>query len=124
MMLEKQQPTHAAPLPKTSTPTFIHLDMARGLAALAVLFGHLRSFVFPSYHELKTHSFVDPIVWAATSFGHEAVMFFFVLSGFFITRSLVVDTQVRRFSWTAYIIKRLTRLWIVLIPALLLTVVL
>jgi peptidoglycan/LPS O-acetylase OafA/YrhL len=102
-------------------PTFVHLDMARGLAALVVLIGHLRSFVFLSYGDLNSHTPIDTIVWAITGFGHQAVMIFFVLSGFFITRSILVDDSTKGFSWPIYLIKRVTRLWIVLIPCLVLT---
>src|SRR5579859_1562974 len=105
-----------------SSPSFIHLDMARGLAALAVLLGHLRSFVFVSYGDLPSHTPLDTLVWLVTGFGHQAVMIFFVLSGFFITRSIVVDDRGRGFSWPIYLTKRLTRLWIVLVPCLMLTV--
>jgi len=80
-------------------PTFVHLDMARGLAALVVLIGHLRSFVFLSYGDLNSHTPIDTIVWAITGFGHQAVMIFFVLSGFFITRSILVDDSTKGFSW-------------------------
>jgi peptidoglycan/LPS O-acetylase OafA/YrhL len=102
-------------------PSFIHLDMARGLAALIVLVGHLRSFVFVSYGELKSHTPLELVVWAITGYGHQAVMIFFVLSGFFITRSVLVDDGTKGFSWAPYLIKRVTRLWIVLIPCLVLT---
>lgn len=106
---------------KAPSQSFVHLDMMRGIAALLVLLGHARSFVFVSYDQLNNRSFLNTILWAGTSLGHQAVMIFFVLSGFFITRSIVIDDRSRGFSWTAYAIKRLSRLWIVLIPALLLT---
>jgi len=95
--------------------------MLRGLAALLVLIGHLRAFVFRSYGELASPDPFDTVFWIVTGLSHQAVMVFFVLSGFFITRSIVLDDQVRGFSWTTYLIKRLTRLWIVLIPCLTLT---
>jgi peptidoglycan/LPS O-acetylase OafA/YrhL len=101
--------------------SFVHLDMMRGLAALFVFAGHLRSFVFQPYVELAKPGPLDTVVWAFTGFGHEAVVIFFVLSGFFITRSIVLDDQLGRFSWPVYGIKRLSRLWIVLIPCLILT---
>lgn len=101
--------------------SFVHLDMLRATASLLVLFGHLRSFVFVSYDQLSSHNFLNVLVWTATGFGHQAVMIFFVLSGFFITRSIVLDDRKRGFSWPVYGIKRLSRLWIVLIPALVLT---
>jgi peptidoglycan/LPS O-acetylase OafA/YrhL len=111
----------AVPSSKATGPSFVHLDMARGLAALLVVLGHLRGFVFVSYDELTRHSPIDTVVWAVTGFGHQAVMIFFVLSGFFITRSILLDDRIGGFSWPVYLIKRLSRLWIVLIPCLLLT---
>jgi peptidoglycan/LPS O-acetylase OafA/YrhL len=112
---------------KTPTPkppdSFTHLNMARGLAAFAVLLGHLRSFVFYPYGDLEARGPLEATIWAATGFGHQAVMIFFVLSGFFITRSIIVDNRRGGFSWTIYLIKRLTRLWVVLIPCLILTLI-
>lgn len=104
-----------------SAPSFVHLDTARGVAALLVLFGHLRSFVFVSYGDLERHTLWDTLVWSLTGLGHQSVMIFFVLSGFFIARSIIVDDRGRGFSWPVYLIKRLSRLWIVLFPCLLLT---
>ncbi len=54
-----------------------------------------------------------------TSLGHQAVMVFFVLSGFLIGSSVLRSP--RSFSLMQYAVARLTRLWIVLIPALLFT---
>jgi peptidoglycan/LPS O-acetylase OafA/YrhL len=102
---------------------FVHLDMARGVAALLVLLAHLRQFVFFSYGELPNHGPIEMLVWGVSGFGYQAVMVFFVLSGFFITRSIVIDEQIGRFSWKTYIIKRLTRLWVVLIPCLIATLI-
>lgn len=48
-------------------------------------------------------------------------MVFFVLSGYFITSSVMKSIQQGTWSWTDYLIKRVVRLWIVLIPTLLLT---
>jgi peptidoglycan/LPS O-acetylase OafA/YrhL len=110
-----------AQLAGPSHASFIHLDMLRGIAALLVMLGHLRSFVFYPYGELANPNLLDKAVWALTGLGHQAVMVFFVLSGFFITRSIVLDCRRGRFSWTDYLIKRATRLWIVLIPCLLMT---
>ena len=59
-----------------------------------------------------------------TGLGHQAVLVFFVLSGYFVGGSVVDGFQRRRFSWTGYGIARLSRLWTVLLPALLLTLVL
>jgi peptidoglycan/LPS O-acetylase OafA/YrhL len=49
------------------------------------------------------------------------VIVFFVLSGYWVGGSVVDKLRVGRFSWASYAGSRLTRLWIVLLPALLLT---
>ena len=48
-------------------------------------------------------------------------MVFFVLSGFFISSSVMKDFQTRRWSWERYLANRGIRLYVVLVPALLLT---
>jgi peptidoglycan/LPS O-acetylase OafA/YrhL len=101
--------------------TFVYLDMARGLAALAVMLEHIRSFVFVPYSQLAVHDPLNFLIWSGTSLGHQAVTLFFALSGFFIARSVIEDDQLRGFEWRTYLIKRLTRLWVVLIPCLVLT---
>jgi len=50
-------------------------------------------------------------------------MVFFVLSGYFISTSVIKSMQSETWSWKEYLIKRCVRLWIVLIPALVLTYV-
>lgn len=99
----------------------VHLDFLRGVAAFAVFLGHLRTFVFVPYADLRSHNPINAAVWIISGFGHQAVMVFFVLSGFFITKSALEDDAKHRFNWQTYLIKRLSRLWVVLIPCLLLT---
>jgi peptidoglycan/LPS O-acetylase OafA/YrhL len=111
-------------VPGRAASSLMHLNLLRGLAAFAVLFSHLRSFVFVPYGELDSHWPLNSAVWLATGFGHQAVMVFFVLSGFFISKSIIEDYQANRFTWQVYLIKRLTRLWTVLIPCLILTLIL
>lgn len=95
--------------------------MIRGLAAIAVLIFHVRYRFFLDYADL-----VDPTVWQKffymiTAFGHDAVMVFFVLSGYFISRSVIRDHRSARWSWKGYLVNRLVRLCVVLLPGLLLT---
>ena len=96
----------------------IHLDMARGLAALAVLFGHVRGLFFVPYHELQHHSAALAAFYGLTTLGHQAVIVFFVLSGFFIVSSIVDSFEREHWSWTVYLANRIVRLSLVLIPAL------
>ncbi|HEV2315043.1 MAG TPA: acyltransferase [Candidatus Acidoferrales bacterium] len=98
----------------------VHLDMARGVAALAVLVGHVRGLFFVDYHDLPHHSPLVSAFYAATALGHQAVVVFFVLSGFFIVSSIADSFEQHRWSWTAYLVNRVTRLSLVLIPSLIL----
>jgi len=54
------------------------------------------------------------------SAGHQAVIIFFVLSGYFISNSVINSIRKQTWSWKVYLMNRFTRLYIVLIPALLL----
>ncbi|WP_180955109.1 acyltransferase family protein [Peribacillus deserti] len=53
--------------------------------------------------------------------GYQAVMIFFVLSGYFISSTVLKSISRNKWSWGQYLLKRLTRLWVVLIPCLVLT---
>jgi peptidoglycan/LPS O-acetylase OafA/YrhL len=55
-----------------------------------------------------------------TGFGHEAVSVFFVISGYLVGGKVWVSTKERRFLWCKYLLDRSTRLYAVLIAALLL----
>lgn len=110
----------------------IHLDAVRGLAALAVFLGHGRAMFLskraaPTSPSPLASTFsttaapaADQAVGDFETVGHEAVIVFFVLSGFFVGGSVVRAFRRQNFSWSRYTFQRLTRLWIVLIPALLL----
>jgi peptidoglycan/LPS O-acetylase OafA/YrhL len=100
----------------------IHLDAVRGAAALAVLAYHIRYKFFLDYSEVSSTAFTK-LFYIATSFGHDAVMVFFVLSGYLISGTILKDLTARRWSWSHYLINRLTRLYVVLLPGLILTVV-
>ncbi len=47
-----------------------------------------------------------------------AVIIFFVLSGFLVGNSVWRAMRSGRWSWSKYLLQRLTRLWVVLLPAL------
>ncbi len=98
----------------------VHFDAARAVAALAVMIGHVRGLCFVTYADLPTHSLFVSALYAVTSLGHQSVIVFFVLSGFFIVSSITKSLQDGRWSWTSYLVNRVTRLSIVLAPALVL----
>jgi peptidoglycan/LPS O-acetylase OafA/YrhL len=99
----------------------VHLDMIRGAAALAVLVGHVRGLFFITYHDLLRPSLPLAALYAATGLGHQAVIVFFVLSGFFIVSSIADAWERQQWSWTVYLVNRIARLSLVLAPALVLT---
>jgi peptidoglycan/LPS O-acetylase OafA/YrhL len=104
------------------------LDLLRGLAALLVLCAHIRHYVFQSYEDMEqagaTVGLLAKTFYLTTSLGHQAVIVFFALSGFLVGGKAFDDIFKQRFSWTPYLLRRLTRLWIVIVPALLLTLLL
>ena len=100
---------------------FWWLDLLRGAAALLVCLGHLRLICFA---ELEPNaSLLGKTFFFLTGFGHESVIVFFVLSGFLIIKSIHESVLNQKWTSLGYITNRMTRLWVVLIPALLLGVV-
>ncbi len=55
---------------------------------------------------------------AQLTMGHQAVIVFFVLSGYLVGGGVLKAIACDRWRWTDYLVKRLVRLWIVLIPAI------
>lgn len=89
-------------------PTSFYLDLVRFLAAFAVF---------------ADHSCGQPIsggfLWQLGPYGPEAVMVFFVLSGFVIAHVSVA----RETSFREYAVARAARIYSVALPALILTAV-
>jgi peptidoglycan/LPS O-acetylase OafA/YrhL len=99
---------------------YIWLDLFRGMAAIEVFLSHLRSIMFRSYDAGPSNIFKKAFYFF-TGFAHQAVIVFFVLSGFFITDTIFRSMDRGKFSPLGYGADRLVRLWIVLIPGLILT---
>lgn len=95
-----------------------HLDFIRGVAALSVLLGHLRSALFITYDELHAPSLFVKVCYFFSGFGGESVMIFFVLSGFLIASNVYREIKQDTFLWYNYLINRMVRLYVVLVPAL------
>lgn len=96
------------------------LDVVRALAALLVLVSHIRSFTLMDAAGQPSLSVPARVLFAATGLGHEAVIVFFVLSGFLVTASMVRLRRAGAWSLTRFAVERLIRLWVVLIPCLIL----
>ena len=98
----------------------VSLDLVRGLAAILVLVDHWRHFFFVPFHELDAHGLWFAPVYGLTDAGRQGVVIFFVLSGFFIGGTVRRAFDRGQWSWASYLTHRLVRLWIVLLPGLLL----
>lgn len=100
---------------------FNNLNLFRGLAAFLVFIGHLRNVYFKDYEHIGDNSYLIDFFYFITSLGHAAVMIFFVISGFVITNLIFKDLN--SFSLIKYLIDRLIRLWTVLIPAIIFSLI-
>lgn len=103
------------------------LDGLRGVTAGYILFHHARLMLTQSYKEgLKLHpeaySLIDKSMvysFGIFKFGHEAVVIFFVLSGFLIHYKQV-SKGINQLDLTSYFKKRVLRIYPTLLTALLL----
>lgn len=104
--------------------TSVWLNVLRALAAQAVVLGHLYQLFFFGDH-LGTETFSTTLLHKAivviSAYSHDAVTFFFVISGYLVGGQVINTFKTGSFSWTRYLENRLIRLWIVLIPCLFLT---
>ncbi|RSY79059.1 acyltransferase [Sphingomonas koreensis] len=108
--------TSAAETGGERNAVYSYMDAARFVLAAVVAFAHAWHLTIADYHG-------DAPLWAkigyfVAGFSHAAVILFFVLSGYWIARSVEQRLE-RGWSWKEYLSGRLTRIWIVLIPALL-----
>jgi peptidoglycan/LPS O-acetylase OafA/YrhL len=122
--------------PRSTPATLTFLDGLRGLAALYVMLGHARWLLWEGYSDgYKIHpdhySAAGKLLVHAAAFfrfGHEAVLFFFVLSGFVIhlkqARRMAALGPAAPFDLGAYAARRARRLYPPLVAALLLTLAL
>lgn len=98
---------------------YMWMDLIRGLSAVIVCTTHLRAVMFVDFSSLETATIFEKIFYFMTGFGHQAVMIFFVLSGFFVGGSILKNRN--NFHLRYYLLARLSRLWVVLIPMLCIT---
>ncbi|HEY1216767.1 MAG TPA: acyltransferase [Bryobacteraceae bacterium] len=98
------------------------LNVIRTASALLVVLGHVRILLFEDYAEAP-HNAASALLYSFTSLGSEAVIVFFVLSGYWVGGGVIGKLRSRAFAWSSYASGRLTRLWLDLLPALVLTFV-
>jgi len=97
------------------------LNFLRWFAALMVVIGHLRSFLFVEYNLVEHKTIFVKLFYFITGFGHQAVIVFFVISGYLVGGGILKKYKEDKINFVyikQYFIKRFTRIYIVLIPAL------
>lgn len=100
------------------------LDVVRGAAAVLVVAAHARLYPLQTAGvDTAGESTLERLLLLPTSFGKEAVAVFFVLSGYLVGGQALRQVAESRFSWRVYLAKRLSRLWSVLLPGLVVTAV-
>ena len=97
------------------------LNLIRAIAAAIVAVGHLRGGFFTDYHSLQhsSQNIINFVVFFVTRLGIEAVIIFFVISGFLVGGNTLIQVSEKKFKFSEYLIKRISRIYIVLIPSLL-----
>ena len=112
----------------TSSESLSHhnpwLDWIRFGAALIVLLTHTRDVIFVEYSLLDpaSHNFFVVIFYALTRLGTEAVIVFFVLSGFLVGGPAYERVKGNNFSVSQYSIDRAIRILVPLLPVIGITV--
>ena len=96
------------------------LNKLKWMSAVLVLFGHLRRLIFDDYVNIEVTTPVITAFYVFTSVAHEAVIVFFVLSGYLVAHPLF-GSQKERFQPINFSIKRVSRVYTVLLPSLIFT---
>jgi peptidoglycan/LPS O-acetylase OafA/YrhL len=93
------------------------ISLMRGLAALQVAAAHLRSEMFPGLKGMVDPPLYYQLLAFSTGFAHQAVVVFFLISGWLVGGSLL-NRIGQPGALLSYAVDRVTRLWTVLVPAL------
>jgi peptidoglycan/LPS O-acetylase OafA/YrhL len=102
---------------------FYWLDWMRFIAAFMVVICHSRGYNWVEWGSLA-HADQTPLIksfFAATRAGLEWVIVFFVLSGFLVGGGVISRCLKGTFDLRLFAIDRISRIWVPLIPALILT---
>lgn len=94
------------------------LNFTRWIAAAFVVLEHSRSLLFKDYGLIEFPGVIEKAFYFATGFGHEAVVIFFVTSGYLVGGKTCDLVNQDRFQWRRYLADRTSRLYAVLAAAL------
>ena len=100
------------------------IDWLRFLAAFAVVVDHVHSFnwVRPAVYPDTAHPVVRAVFISLCTLGKQAVVVFFVLSGWLVGGHTIRKMRAGTFDPAAYAADRTSRVYVPLVPALMLTI--
>ncbi|MBL8487353.1 MAG: acyltransferase [Rhodocyclaceae bacterium] len=94
------------------------LDYFRWFSAFLVVLSHSRTIVFVPWGDVEHPGLVARAFYFLSGFGHYGVLMFFAISGFLIGGTAWQRMEAGRFSFRDYLLNRVSRIYIVLVPAL------
>lgn len=94
------------------------LDLARWLAAFLVVVSHVRHLILVDLKQVIHPSLGVKALYFFTGFGHEAVVIFFVLSGYLVGGITLERWRLHGPDFSHYFASRISRIYTVLLPAL------
>lgn len=101
---------------KAGVSTF--LDLSRWVAAFLVVINHARALVLADFSSTTLHGSAERAFYLVTGLGHEAVVIFFVISGFLVGGVTLDRWLMRGADLRAYACARTSRIYTTLVPAL------
>lgn len=96
------------------------LNLVRWVAAQLVVLEHARSLLFVNGESIHDSGLLTKAFYFGTGFGHESVVVFFVISGFLVGGKVWDAFRIHTFDVQRYLVDRTSRLYAVLLVALLL----
>ncbi|MGJ7915467.1 acyltransferase family protein [Massilia sp. LXY-6] len=96
------------------------ISLLRGAAAIIVAAAHVRAAMYPGLRTIAEPTLSFQGLAFVTGFAHQAVLVFFIISGWLVGGSLLNKLD-KPGAFLDYTIDRMTRLWTVLIPTFILT---
>lgn len=92
--------------------------MTRWMAAMLVVINHVRHVLMVDYGEVEAKTLFAQGLYFITGLGHEAVVLFFVVSGYLVGGITLKKWQAGRQSFAEYFAARTSRIYTVFVPAL------
>src|SRR5438045_3272219 len=94
------------------------LNISRWTAAVAVLISHVRHLILVDLVGVTNKTLLCKVFYFMTGLGHEAVIVFFVISGFLVGGHTWERWRNESLRLRSFVSARISRIYTVLIPAL------